>query len=765
MITATLLAAALSGAAPSANAHAAASPPISSLAAAEDTLRGRVTDASGRPVGAAQVTVLELGRATRTDREGNFALGGLPAGEYTLRVTAPGFASETRRITGHESVPNLTVALRERVFELETVAVTASRSPELISNSPLPTSTLGPERLRREHSVSLARTLATLPGVRALTTGEQVGKPVIRGLFGSRVAVVADGLRLEDYSWSDEDAPSVDARLAERVEVIRGPASLLYGSDAVGGVVNVVPEPLPDGSGRPFMRGGVETYFASGNLEGGLVARGEGATGTFGWRATVIGRMGQDVHTPGGEIPNTGFGAVNGEAAVGVSRGWGTLALRYQRYGGEFKLLEADAPVGGGEEEEGGPERKLSDDRLQLSGNFPLPGVRIETRAQLQRHVLQEVADEVIVPVVGDVSAQEGGAESVQFDLRLNTFTADVLAHLAPAGWGDATLGVSGLAQGNDSRGPQLLVPDASIGSGGAFALWQNDFGPLRLLAGARVDYRSLTARDVPELGLPSDHQRSWTAASWNTGAVLGLGRGLALTAGVGRSWRAPTLFELYASGPRIGEARFDVGDSTLVQEQGLEIDGGVRWTGAAARAEISVFRNAIDDFIVTAPTGAMAGDLRIFRTMQTDALLRGVEAQAEVRVLRPLTLRGVFDYVRGTERGTGENLALIPPARGRAEAEYRPGDLFGLGRGYLSAGVEMVAKQTHAAEDELAPAAYALVDLGGGVERRFGARSFRVDLQVRNALDTAYRSFLNRYKEFTLDPGRSIVLRIATGI
>ncbi|HSU17655.1 TonB-dependent receptor [Longimicrobium sp.] len=779
MITAIPLIAAALAAAPSARPHAA-SIPNSTLAAVQDTLRGRVTDALGRPVAAAQVTVLELQRGTRTGRDGSFALGGLPAGAYTLRVTAPGFATETRVITGHEDIPNLTVALQERTFELETVAVTASRSPDLISSSPLPASTLGPERLRREHSVSLARSLATLPGVRALTTGEQVGKPVIRGLFGARVAVLADGLRLEDYSWSDEDAPSVDARLAERVEVIRGPASLLYGSDAVGGVVNVIPEALPDGSGRPFMRGGVETYFASGNLEGGLVARGEGATGSFGWRATVIGRMGQDVHTPDGEIPNTGFGAVNGEAAVGMSRGWGTLALRYQRYGGEFKLLEADGPVtidaaaasrrgaisaAEEEEEEGGPERKLSDDRLQLSGNFPLPGVRIETRAQLQRHVLQEVADEPVVPVAAGVAAQAEGNESVQFDLLLNTFTADVLAHLAPGGYGQATLGVSGLAQRNDSRGPELLVPDASIASGGAFAVWQNDFGPLRLMAGARVDHRWLTANDVPALGLPSDDERSWTAASWNAGAVLGVARGLALTAGVGRSWRAPTLFELYANGPRIGEARFDVGDSTLTQEQGLEIDGGVRWTGATARMEVSVFRNAIDDFIVTAPTDVFIGGLRVFRTTQTDALLRGVEAQAEVRVLRPLTLRGVFDYVRGTERGTGEDLALIPPARGRAEAEYRPGSLFGLGSGYLSAGVEMVAKQTHAAEDELAPAGYALLDVGGGFERRFGPRSFRVDLQVRNALDTAYRSFLNRYKEFALDPGRSIVLRIATGI
>jgi iron complex outermembrane receptor protein len=747
------------------------------LAAApvDDTLRGQVADAAGRPVAGAQVSVLELQRGTRTLRDGSFLIGGLPPGPCTVRVVAPGFTVLARRLDRCGAAGTLTLA--ERSFELEPVAVTATRSPQLEAGA-LASSTLGPERLRREHSVSLARTLSTLPGVRALTTGEQVGKPVIRGLFGSRVAVLADGLRLEDYSWSDEDAPSVDARLAERVEVVRGPASLLYGSDAVGGVVNVIPEPLPEGQGPLFMRGGVETYFASGNLEGGLVARAEGAGASLGWRATVIGRLGQDLHTPDGEIPNTGFGAVNGELALGASRPWGTLALRYQRYGGEFKLLEAEGPglilddrmaargdvSTAQEEEEGGPERKLSDDRVQLSGNFPLPGVRIEARAQFQRHVLQEVADEP--PSGAAPGATAAGAETVQFDLLLNTFTADVLAHLAPGGFGEATLGVSGMAQANDSRGPEPLVPDASIRSGGAFALWQNDFGPLRLLAGARVDHRALTARDNTMLNIPSDDERDWTAASWNAGAVLGVGGGVALTAGVGRSWRAPTLFELYANGPRIGEARFDVGDATLRQEQGLEIDGGVRWTGAAARAELSVFRNAIDDFIVTGPTGLFIGGLRVFRTTQTDALLRGVEAQAEVRVLPPLTLRGVFDYVRGTDRGAdGGDLPLIPPARGRAEAEYRAGAMPLLGNGYLSAAVVLVAKQMHAAEDELAPDGYALLDLGAGSERRVAGRTLRIDLQVHNVLDTAYRDFLDRYKEFALSPGRSIVLRLATGI
>src|SRR6185312_9654179 len=112
-------------------------------------------------------------------------------------------------------------------------------------SSPLPTEALSEDRLRRAQSVSLAHALAELPGINALTTGQQIGKPVIRGLSGPRVLVLEDGSRLEDYSWSDEDGPSVDARLAQRVEVIRGPASVLYGSDALGGVVNVIPEELP----------------------------------------------------------------------------------------------------------------------------------------------------------------------------------------------------------------------------------------------------------------------------------------------------------------------------------------------------------------------------------------------------------------------------------------------------------------------------------------------------------------------------------------
>src|SRR3989441_917796 len=229
------------------------------------------------------------------------------------------------------------------------------------------------------------RALETLAGVRTLSTGESIGKPVIRGLAGARVLVLGNGSRLEDYSWSDEDGPSVDARLAERVEVIRGPASVLYGSDALGGVVNVIPAELPDANGGPaFARSGLEVSGATNNAEVAGALRVEGASGRLGWRATAIGRHAADLHTPAGELDNTGFGALSGEAAVGFRGLRGGAGLRYARYGGEFKLLEAGGPPAPGTGE-AGPAGQPPGDRRPLAGGYRPGTGRGEGKGQRQR--------------------------------------------------------------------------------------------------------------------------------------------------------------------------------------------------------------------------------------------------------------------------------------------------------------------------------------------------------------------------------------------
>src|SRR5438876_228370 len=245
---------------------------------AEDDLE-QVFARDGHAVAGATVVVVELHRIALTQTDGQFRFADMPAGSYTVTVRRLGFAPLARQVSVAAST-TLDLTLERTSVWVEPVTVTATRAPLDVFSSPLPTEALSEDRLRGAQSVSLAHALAQLPGINALSPGQQIGKPVIRGLAGPRVLVLEDGSRLEDYSWSDEDGPSVDARLAQRVELIRGPASVLYGSDALGGVVNVIPEELPDANGGPrTMHTGFEISGASNNAELEGAARVEGASG------------------------------------------------------------------------------------------------------------------------------------------------------------------------------------------------------------------------------------------------------------------------------------------------------------------------------------------------------------------------------------------------------------------------------------------------------------------------------------------------------
>src|SRR5207245_542229 len=268
-----------------------------------------------------------------------------------------------------------------------------------------------------------------------------------------------------------------------------------------------------------FARSGLEVSGATNNAELGGALRVEGASGRLGWRATAIGRHAADLHTPGGELDNTGFGALSGEAAVGLWGSRGGAGLRYARYGGEFKLLEANgppAPTTG----EAGPERKLADDRVQLAGDYRLGTVRLEAKGQWQRHSLIEVSD-----------------EATAFDLLLNTATLDVLLHHPAGPRVRGTLGASGLYQTNATRGPIPLVPGARVRAAALFAFEQATLERWSLLAGGRVDARHLAADSNAMLGL-SPQTRDYVAWSANVGFVYRPMPSLALAANLGRAWR-----------------------------------------------------------------------------------------------------------------------------------------------------------------------------------------------------------------------------------
>src|SRR3989454_1674621 len=597
---------------------------LPTLTAPADTVTGRVIDNGGQPIPQATVEITELGKSVTATADGGFRLV-LAPGRYTLAVRRHGFAPAVREISvGGAAGGSLEIVLTPSAFQLEPVTVTATRQPLAAGGSPLPATALGGDELRQPQSVSLAHVVEALPGVRAITTGSQIGKPVIRGFSGPRVLVLENGSRLEDYSWSDEDGPSVETAFVRRIELVRGPASVLYGSDALGGVINVIPADLPDAAGGPgFMRTGFTLSAASNNIEIAPGAQVEGARGNLGWRVAAIGRHASNLHTPAGELDNTGFGAFNGEAAAGWRWPSGSsLAARVIHYGGEFKLLEANAPPG----EKGGPERKAGDERIQITGQRPWGDWRLEAKAQVQRHSLIELADDTT------------GTESEAFHLLLQTASLDVLLHRS-----GATFGITTVGQTNDASGREPIVPDATTVSGAAFVFdqWNPGSGRWTLLAGLRADARRLSADRDDSLGVVAQDRNS-QAWSGNAGIVFTPvpGGGLSLSLNVGRAWRAPTLFELFANGPHIGEARYELGDSTMKPEASRGVDFGIRVSGRPARVELAAYHNRMSDYIYITPTAVFIDSLRVYQYGQAEAEMLGGEALLEAEIGQGLVAR-----------------------------------------------------------------------------------------------------------------------------
>ncbi len=722
------------------------------------TISGTVTAVDGAPLEDVDVIISELGRKVSTDDAGHYVFSDLPEGTYTILFQRLGYATASKRVDlSVVQSTTLDVSLRAMPLMAPPVTVTASREAIDLTDSPLPVSTVDAEELRRHHSVSMAHVLEQQPGVRTLSTGEQIGKPVIRGLSGSRVLVVDNGLRLEDYSWSDEDAPSVDARMADRLEIVRGPLSVLYGSDALGGVVNVIPEPLPDASGQQgYTHAGVEIYGASSNAEGGLIGQLEGVTGSIGWRALLTGRVGQNFSTPTGELENTGFWAVNGELAGGVSGDWGNADLRFVHYGGVYHLLEANEPPAGGEEN-AGPRRILDDERVQLNGQMPFASMRLEGHAQFQRHFLAEEP--------GDEQGGGNDTGEEEFELVLNTFTLDLLAHHRIGDDITGTVGISGMSQGNEPDKGRHIVPAAEVISGAVFAFERLDLGPVEFLGGARIDGRSLNATADPVLGMVADDSRSYLAVTGSLGAVWHPIDEMAVTANVGRAWRAPNYFELYANGPRIGDARYEIGRSDLNPETSLNFDGGIRLDFPAVRISFNAFQNRITDYIYIERSGDSLESLPVYRHHQADAVLTGGEGQVTVEPIDLLSVSARYDMVRGDNQQTDQPLPLMPPQRGAISVELHSTELGWADRAWLSVELEGVDKQTNPAPSDQVTAGYGLVNLGAGMQAKFLGHDVRIDARVTNLADHAYRDFLSRYKGFALDPGRNIVLHVGVGM
>jgi iron complex outermembrane receptor protein len=628
----------------------------------------------------------------------------------------------------------------------QVVVITATPIRETALETTQPVSVLEGDALVRKRSASLGETLAAEPGVSASYFGPQASRPIVRGLGGERVRVYEDGADALDVSaLSDDHAVGIDPLLADRIEIVRGPATLLYGNGASGGIVNVITHRIPERAPREPLAGAFELRGDSAVDQRSVAAHVDAAAGAFVVHADGFDRTTGEVSIPGfawsralregraaageevdptrGELPGTASdtrGGALGASAIGERGFVGLSGSRFEtRYG-----------IPGSE----GISIDLAQERYDFSAELRDPWAKI--RSLRARATYNDYEHAELEPQ-GDVGTQ--------FDQRGREARV-TLEHVPLAGW-RGVLGAQWRSIDLEALGEEAFVPPSKTRNLGVFLYEERAFGPLTLELGARLEMQEVEAQAAAA---------DYDAEAWNgsAGLLWKFSPAHSLALQVTRTQRHPTATELYADGPHVAVQRFEVGDPTLGRERALTEDLSLRRFVGAWRFGLTVFRSDYDDYIFPQRTGEEEDELPVAQYVQADARFTGVEAEIGLPALATpageLRTRLMADVVRGELDDAGD-LPQIPP--------FRAGLAFELTRGRVTAGLSLMQhdRQDRIAAFELPTASYTMLDVDLSYRASLGGGELLAYLRGGNLLDEDARRHPSPLKDVAPLPGRTI--------
>lgn len=701
-------------------------------------LRGSVQDRDGEPLAGASVVVGE--RGTTTDAAGAFSLSGLPPGSAEVVVRFVGYRPERIEVSLPRAEP-LVVRLTPEAVRGREVVVTASPTGGAATQA---TQAFSLEALQRRAAPSFGEMLDGASGVAMRSFGSAPARPVIRGLDGDRVLVLENGERMGDLAETAADhAVALDPLAVHRIEIVRGPASLLYGPSAVGGVVNLFNEDIPE-TWSPGFSGQLAAQGATVNALG--AGHGRLTYGGDGWSLSArgAGRTAGDIATPegplGGTFLRSASGAVGGAWQPAGPDGLfvgSSLAAQTYTYGLPEFDLDDDERV------------EIRMYRVTATGLARVPmrgafdGLDVRVLAADYGHDEMEIEDD--------------GAEDLELSFHQRSISSTAtLRHRALGPFEAGAVGLNLTVRDVVVGGGEALTPDASS-LGAALFLFEEVAltRALRLQGGLRADAQRLRAR-ANEQYPAFEAERNTLTVSGALGLNLRPTEAVELGAQLARAYRAPRLEELYADAPHLGAGVYEIGDASLANEIALGLDAFARGAIGPVVLEAAGFVNRIDHFVAFQPSGETDADsgLPVFFYEAGDALFVGGELGAQAALSRFVTAEAGLDVVRGSRRDAEATpLPAIPPLRTRLALAWNDGTI------RLGGSARLVAAQNRVASNEDATPGYALLGLEAGYTLDRGARHV-VTVRADNLLDAAYRDHLSRIEQRQAAmPGRNLVL------
>ena len=612
-----------------------------------------------------------------------------------------------------------------------------------------------PKLLHNLAGTNMVDVISHQPGLSQISTGTGISKPVIRGLGYNRVVVVDQGIRQEGQQWGDEHGLEVDEEGVHSVEVLKGPASLMYGSDAIAGVMILHPEnPLEEGTMQVKVG---SQYQSNNNLYDYHVGFAGNVKGWL-WNWHFLDKdAGCYKNATDGRVPGSWFKERDVQGMLGVNRSRGHSWLRFSHVNFKPGITEG---------------KRADDGSLVESPNF---------QKVLHTKVVSDNAwyfgDGTLKAIVGyqqnyrrefEVEEEEetdaSGEPEVALAMRLHTVNYDVkYLHSLPHDWKIST-GIGGMWQRNINQGEEYLIPDYHLFDFGYFATAEWQVGKWHLSGGARIDNRHLnTSSLTDEKGLRFDSMnKNFTGVTGSLGAVWNLTDKLNLRLNAARGFRAPTVSELSSKGVHEGSVQYELGNADLNPEKSTQIDLGLDYTSHIVSLQAALFSNWISDYIFLSRLPYETDGYRTYQYRQGDARLMGGEVSLDIHPVDPLHIANAFSYVRGIQLHQPEeskNLPMMPAPRWTCDVRYEfPNFAHNhCRRTFLAAGMEYNFRQNnfYALDDtETATPDYALFNISAGMDLHiFGHNCIELTLSCQNLFDKVYQPHLSRLKYTDVNP------------
>jgi iron complex outermembrane receptor protein len=718
---------------------------VSGILYSQNQVSGTITDSNNQPLPGVSVYAPELHKGTTTDSEGKYELSNLPNGSLRLGFTFLGYTTQNKTIPKLFKENKLDIILTESVLEMDEVIVSTPFN-KLQSQNVMKVEHESIRTLQQKGTSTLIEGVATIPGVSQVSTGTSIGKPVIRGLSGNRVLIYSQGVRIENQQFGDEHGLGLNDAGVESVEIIKGPASLLYGSDALGGVLYFNPEKFADAN--TFKANFNQKYFS--NTQGSNSSIGL-KTSTENWKFLARGTYNTHADykiAKGDRVTNSRYNETDFKTGIGYSNSGFSSVVRYN-----FNKLNI-----------GIPEEGIAEQSTERKPEFPRQGIYNHLLSVNNVVFFENSKLDVDLGYIANDRSEFEDSDEASLRMKLNTFNYNAKYHFPKTSHIETIIGIQGMHQTNKNFGEEYLIPDAITNDFGVYGTANYEWNTSVLQAGLRFDSRNINSATHGEEGEEGYFQplsKSFSSFNASLGYKVQLAEPLVLRLNTATGFRAPNLSELTSNGVHEGTNRYEIGNADLKTEQNIQTDLNLEYKNSHFEFFVNGFFNHVNNYIYASPTGDIMDNNDVFAYIQDDARLYGGEAGLHFHPhpLDWLHFETSFETVNA-RKASNEYLPLIPANNwnNTIRTEFKISNW--LEEGFAALRISSAFDQKNVSGFESASEGYTLINLGVGGTIKLGKNSFDLNLNANNLLDKEYTAHLSRLKiDGIPNMGRNLVL------